>query len=147
MIDAEAFIKNKTSSNVKKVTTASEHIEFEVYFDKHYYIRKQHGAADGEREGIEIESVQSLVLEATKHLLYYSIRLKGFTFVNFEEASRLGRIVLTKSIDGEDDLNIVVEYHYLKMHKYEVTLVTALIKVNFLINDGDYQVKIGRAHV
>lgn len=36
VVDIEAFIENKCSANVKKIITASEHIDIDVYFDKHY---------------------------------------------------------------------------------------------------------------
>lgn len=140
--DQEAFIKNKSSDNVKKIMSISERFDIEVYFDKHYYIRHQHGDQEGKREGIEFESVKHLIVEAAKHLLFYSLRVKGFTFVNFEGISRPERIVLTQLFDGDSDLNIVAEYHYLSMHKFEVTLVTAMRKDDFYFNDGVFQVKI-----
>jgi hypothetical protein len=141
IVDVEAYIANKCSPNVKKIATASEHLDIEIYFDKHYFIRHQHGDDNGKREGIELETVQKLVIEAAKHLLFYSVTLKNFSFVNFGPNSN-HRVVLTRLFDGDEDLNIVVEYHYLSMHRYEVTLKTAMRKTDFLINDGTFQLKI-----
>lgn len=139
VVDVEAFVKNKSSENARKITTASEHIEIEVYFDKHYFDREQHGDEEGKRDGIDSDTVQALLIEAAKHLFYYSIRSKSFTFVNFEVVPRPDRIVLTKECDGEEPLNIVVEYHYLSLNKYEVTLITAMKTGGFRISDGQYQ--------
>lgn len=139
IVDVEAFVKNKSSQNAKKIITTSEHIEIEIYFDKHYLIRLQHGDQDGRRDGIASETVQALLVKAAKHLFYYSIRCKGFSFVNFEANIRPERIVLTEEIDNGLPLNIVVEYHYLGLNKYEVTLITALCTDQFRLSDGQYQ--------
>jgi hypothetical protein len=141
VIDVEAFIENKCSANVKKITTASEHIEIDVYFDKHYFIRHQHGDAEGKRDGIDMDTVQKLVIDAAKHLLFYSITLKKFSFVNYADGSNQ-RIVLTQIFDNDIDLNLIVEYHYLSTHKYEVTLKTAMRKQDFYFNDGTFQLKV-----
>lgn len=141
VVDVEAFIANKCSPNVKKITTVSEHLEIEIYFDKHYFVRHQHGDDNGKREGIELDTVQKLIIEAAKHLLFYSVTLKNFSFVNFVQNSNQ-RIVLTQLFDNVEDLNVVVEYHYLTTHKYEVTLKTAMRKEQFMINDGTFQLKI-----
>lgn len=142
VVDVEAFVKNKSSERAKKITTASEQIEIDIYFDKHYFDREQHGDNEGKRDGIENETVQSLLIEAAKHLFYYSIRNRIFSFVNFDLGTRPERIVLTKEIDGELPLNIVAEYHYLSLNKYEVTLKTAMKIDNFRLSDAQFQLII-----
>ena len=139
VVDVEAYVTNKSSLKARKITTASEHIEIEIYFDKHYFDRQQHGDDVGERVGIDSDTVQSLLIEAAKHLFYYSIRNKSFSFVNFEAVPRPERIVLTKEIDNEEPLNVVAEYHYLSLNKYEVTLKTAMKTNGFNLSDGQYQ--------
>jgi len=62
-----------------------------------------------------------------------------FSFVNFHVKQRPERIVVTKETDGQTSLNIVLEYHYLILNKYEVTLITALPSDDFLLSDGQYQ--------
>lgn len=142
IVDVEAFIKNKSSGNVKKIQSAKEEIEIDIYLDKHYYLRNQIGDENGKRDGIGYDFVESILLKATKHLIYYALKIKGFTFINFDGGFKQ-RIILTKHFDnGSDDLNVVVEYHYLSMHKYEVTVVTALRKNNFYFNDGSYQIEL-----
>lgn len=142
VVDVEAFIKNKSSENVKKIHSAKEEIEIDIYFDKHYYLRNQIGDENGKRDGIGYNFVQELLLKATKHLIYFALKIKGFSFINFDEGFKQ-RVTLTQHFDdGNEDLNVVVEYHYLSMHKYEVTVITALRKNNFYFNDGSYQVKL-----
>ena len=119
MIDIESFIKNKSSENVKKIQSVKEEIDIDIYFDKHYYFRNQIGDENGKRDGIGFDFVASTLLKATKHLIYYALKIKSFTFINFEVNFKQ-RVTLTKHFnDGSNDLNIIVEYHYLSMHKYE----------------------------
>ncbi len=142
IVDVEAFIKNKSSENVKKIHSAKEEIEIDIYFDKHYYLRNQIGDENGKRDGIGYDFVQELLLKATKHLIYYALKIKAFSFINFDEGFKQ-RVTLSQYFDdGNEDLNVVVEYHYLSMHKYEVTVITALRKNDFHFNDGSYQVKL-----
>lgn len=142
IIDVEAFVKNKSSENVRKVLSSKEEIEIDIYFDKHYYLRNQLGDENGKRDGIGYELVQSTLLKATKHLIYYALKIKGFSFINFENGFKQ-RITLTQHFhDESSDLNIVVEYHYLSMHRYEVTVITALRKNDFYFNDGSYQIEL-----
>ncbi|NQX37680.1 hypothetical protein SAMN05421820_103325 [Pedobacter steynii] len=142
IIDIESFIKNKSSENVKKVQSVKEEIEIDIYFDKHYYLRNQVGDQNGKRDGIGYDFVESTLMKATKHLIYYALKIKSFTFINFEEGFKQ-RMILTQHFnDDSDDLNIVVEYHYLSMHKYEVTVITALRKNDFYFNDGSYQIEL-----
>lgn len=140
VVDVEAFVKNKSSENAKKISTIAEHIEIDIYFDKHYFDRQQHGDQEGKRDGIEIDIVKLLLIEAGRHLFYYSIRNKAFSFVNFEVVLRPERIVLTKEVDGELPLNVVAEYHYIGLNKFEVTLKTAMKIGGFKLSDGQYQV-------
>lgn len=141
IFDIEAYVENKCSANVRKIITASEHIEVDIYFDKHYFIREQHGDADGKRNGIEAVTVQKLVVQATMHLLFYSITLKKFSFINYKPGSNQ-RIILTELFDNDTDLNLVVEYHHLTTHKYEATLKTAMRKADFYFSDGTFQLLI-----
>lgn len=140
--DPLEYIPNRSSSNARKVHSNAESVEFEIWFDQHYYLRNQLGDEDGKREGIEPESVQSLIVKAAKHLLYYSIKVRDFSFVNFSINGRSERVVLTLVDANNPNLNIIVEYHYLSINRYEVTLITALRKDAFHFSDGQYQVEI-----
>jgi len=142
VIDNMAFIKNKCSNNARKILTILESVEVDLYFDKHYFVRYQYGDDNGKRHGIEMESVQNLILEATKHLIFYSITLKAFSFLNFLPLGYPQRIVLTKLFKEEISLNVIVEYHCLSMQKFEVTLITAMRKYDFHFNDGTHQLEM-----
>lgn len=140
--DPMEFRKNRSSDNAKQIFTSAENIEFDVWFDKHYFHREMHGDNDGKRDGIDQEAVQGLIISAAKHLLYYSIKVRAFEFVSFEEGFRKTRTTITQIIDNELNLNIVVNYHYVALNKYEVTLVTAMRKNGFEPKDGEFQLEL-----
>lgn len=144
VIDELAYIKNKGSDFARKVFSNSEIIEFDIWFDKHYFIREQHGDDNGKREGIDKNAVQNLITLAAKHLLYYSIKIKGFGFVNFNFENRAERLALALLEEDKEPLNVIAEYHYLNLNKYEVTVKTAIRKQNFHFSDGQYQVEISQ---
>lgn len=54
---------------------------------------------------------------------------------------RKNRIVLTELDPQKNNLNLIVEYHFLDLHKYEVTVITAMRKNNFQISDNQYCVQ------
>lgn len=77
--DPFAFTPNKCSPNARMVYTRSESIEFDIWFDKHYYIREQHGDDVGKRVGIDAVAYRSLLsmLQST----YYTIRSELHYFI------------------------------------------------------------------
>jgi len=136
------FTKNKCSPNARMVFTNAESLVFDIWFDKHYYIRERHGDENGKRDGIDPDAVKNCVLKAAKHLIFYAIKLRNFSFVNFGVVNRPERVILTLEKENEINLNIVTEYHHLSLNRYEVTVKTALRKNDFYFGDGDYQVTI-----
>ncbi|TKC63521.1 hypothetical protein FBD94_03940 [Pedobacter hiemivivus] len=140
--DPLAFTSNKCSGNAKMVLTKIERVAFDIWFDKHYYIREQYGDFDGKRDGINKELVEQIVISSAKHLLFYALKVKPFSFANFEVNLRNPRITITKNIEGETKLNIVIECHYLSLNRFEVTVITALRKNDFRFNDGEYKIEI-----
>jgi hypothetical protein len=140
--DELAFSKNKCSDNARKIATQIEKIEIDIWLDKHYLGRLQHGDENGERVGIDIESIKNLVIVSIKHLFYYSVKLKNFIFVNHEDENRFGRIVLQKKDAEGQLLNVVVEYHYISLNQYEVTVKTAMREDNFRLSEGQYLIEI-----
>jgi hypothetical protein len=142
VVDELEYTKNKCSDNARMIVMASEKVEFNIWFDKHYHNREQHGDDDGKRAGIEPNVVEELIRNAAKHLIFYSIKVKGFSFVNFEESNRPERILITFKIENEINLNVIAEYHYLELNKYEVTVKTAMRKDAFHFSDGQYQVQM-----
>ena len=82
--DPMEFKKNKSSDKARSVTSINERITIDLWFDKHYIDRHQHGDDNGKRDGIDSESVKEIVLRSVKHLLVYSACLPNFTFLNHE---------------------------------------------------------------
>lgn len=84
VIDELEFTKNKCSENARKHSNLFESIEFEIWFDKHYHNREQHGDEDGKRHGIENELVINLINKSAMHLIFYSLKVRSFSFLNFD---------------------------------------------------------------
>lgn len=141
IVDEIAYLQNKSSKSAKKILEKSEHIEIEIWCDKHYYRRVQLGDENGKREGIEEHSIKDLVVKSIQHLFYYSFKVKNFAFINFGETSRNVRIVL-QELKEKSILNVVAEFHHLKKNKYQVTVITAMQKDDFAIGLGQYALEI-----
>lgn len=140
--DSLAFTTNNCSQNARMVCTNTESLRFDIWFDKHYYIREQHGDENGKRDGIDPATVRKLIDLSATHLIFYAVKLRKFSFANFDVAHRPERIILTMQCENIPDLNIVTEYHYIDSNRFEVTVKTALRKDDFYFSDGDFQVII-----
>ncbi len=141
VIDEFAYEANKSSNNARKVLDKSEHIEIEIWCDKHYYNRAQIGDEYGKRTGIEENLIKDLVVKSIPHLLYYSFKVSGFSFINFGHATRNIRVVI-QEIKKEGLLNVVLEFHHLIRNNYQVTVITAMQKDEFAISLGQYALEI-----
>lgn len=140
--DELAYTRNRCSSNAKRIDCVKSSFECEVWIDKHYQIRKQFGDESGARDGIDQETVKSLVLRSLKHLIAYSSILKTFTFINHElNGGRASRIVLQESSD-KGMLNVVIEAHFVDVDNCEITVITAMCMDNFKLSDGQFAVEI-----
>jgi hypothetical protein len=139
-----AFTKNRSSDYARRVFIHAEDLEFHIWFDKHYYFREEHGDENGKREGIGKEAIQELIIKSTKHLIYYSLKIKSFVFINFSSdlMGRSERIVLQNNFHDAPKLNVIAEYHYLDANRFEVTVKTAIRKDDFYFSDGQYLVEI-----
>lgn len=135
IVDELAYTANKSSKNARKVFDKTEHIEIEIWCDKHYYSRANIGDTRGKREGIEENVIKDLVVKSIPHLMYYLFKVVGFKFVNYDGGTRNIRLVL-QEIKKIGTLNVVVEFHHLEHNKYEVTVVTAMREDNFKISVG-----------
>ena len=142
VVDELEFRPNKGSKNARPVEGIARKIEFNLWFDKHYIIRHQHGDENGKREGIEKDDVRNLVLEAMGHLLVYSSLVAGFTFLNRNPPSyNAKRIVCQRELNG-CTLNVVIEVHYDGLHSFEVTVFTAMCSDEFVISQGQYVIEM-----
>jgi hypothetical protein len=137
MEDPLEFKENKCSSKAKKIFSTSLNISFDLWFDKHYHNRHQHGDDNGKRDGIAPETVEKLVRKAVKYLLMASSRIKGFAFINSIENQPPLRVVLKETI-FQQTLNVVVETHLIGITHFEITVKTAMLVDDFRITDGQY---------
>ncbi|MEP7092949.1 MAG: hypothetical protein ABI793_02745 [Flavobacterium sp.] len=139
IVDTEAYTQNSASKNARLIKTLSEKINTEFWIDKHYSNREQFGDENGAREGIEIEFVEELVTKSFKHLKYYSLKHKKFSFVNHPPPKFNNlRVTLKQVFKDELTLNIIAEYHFISLNNYEVTVVTAMRKDDFYFSEGQY---------
>lgn len=141
VIDETVYVANKSSKNAKKVLEKSEHIEIEIWCDKHYYNRAQLGDEHGKREGIEEDAIKDLMLRSIPHLMYYVLKVPNFNFINFQVATRYTRIVL-RDIKKDGILNVVVEFHHKEYNRYEATVITAMQKEDFQISVGQNLIEL-----
>jgi len=145
LVDPLQFTKNKASNHARIETTINEKISIDLWFDKHYVDRHQHGDDNGKRDGIDKENVKKLALESLKHLLFYSAYIKNFTFLNHNYSGNNSgnslRIVCQKEIDGEL-LNAVIEVHFKLLNEFEITVKTAMRNNDFKLSEGQYAIEI-----
>lgn len=134
---------NKCSRKARKVFCEETNILIELWFDKHYLDRDQFGDEFGKRLGIDKNTVERLVRQSLKHLVAYSLLIKGFTFINRNAHSheKSTRIVLQKKTDN-GLLNVVVEAHYLTIDKFEMTVKTAMCIEDFRTHDSQYIIEL-----
>ena len=138
----EIFQKNAASENAKHHCTYEELLSFEFWIDKHYVNRNNFGDENGERDGIHITVVEHLIKKSFKHLFYYSLKHKNFSFINHPpKKTHNTRVVITDIEQKLDNLNIVIEYHFLDFHKYEVTVITAMRENKFRLSNGQYNIQ------
>lgn len=127
IIDEQAFIQNKSSQNAKKVDEVIENFNLNIWFDKHYCDREQHGDENGKRSGINKNLIQSILKISIKHLIYFSLKLKNFQFINYDEKIHQTRIAIQERNEDGNMVNLIVEFHHINSNKYEVTVMTAMM--------------------
>lgn len=144
IVDELEFISNKSSHNARRMCEKIESSIFaDFWIDKHYHIRYHQGDEAGKREGIEPEKVESIVKESLKHLIVYAGSVKNFTFLNHN--SKMGerslRVVCQKVFNG-NKTNVTIEAHIISLNEFEITIVTALQKNDYLPSDGQYTIEL-----
>ena len=142
IIDKDVFTENCATKNAKLHIDFTDTLKTEIWLDKHYWDRLQFGDDDGERIGIDIEFVELLIIKSFKHLVYYSLKHKEFLFINHPPPkTRNIRVVLRHKFPDKTTLNVAVEYHFLRLNSYEVTVKTAMSKEDFNLGDGQYAIE------
>lgn len=144
VLDTSAFTENMSSSNAKKLNTSNNSFVIDLWGDKHYFSRAQHGDDHGDRDGIESSVASELIITSIHHLFFYSSCLEKFCFINHDclkDEPKNRRIVCKQNIDGID-LNVVIEVHHFGHCRYEITIITAMKVNNFRIADGQYVIEM-----
>ena len=138
IFDKDAFVENCSTKKAKYHIEFIENSKTEIWIDKHYWDR----ILLEDRDGIEIKFVEPLVIKSFKHLLYYCLKHKDFSFINHPPPkSRNIRVVLRQLFNNKEPLNVAVEYHFLKLNSYEVTIKTAMSVEQFDLGDGQYLIE------
>lgn len=147
--DAMEFKANCASENAQCLHTYDE-LKVELWCDKHYHHRRTFGDSSGEREGIEIDGVQELIIKSFKYLLDIYLRGVPFKFINYfdplKPEKKKERVVL-KEVLEDGVLNIVAEIHYLDTSQFEMTIITAMKTDDFNVADGQYSLRISNKRV
>lgn len=142
-VDMEKYSSNKCSKNAKRLFNNTHGFKSDVWTDQHYMIRLHVGDENGVREGIEIEDVKNLINDTFSHVINYA--LKYGSLINFPPfiATKSVRIVLQNRMDVIDEiLNVAIEYHFVDVNTYEITIWTAMKTRDFSIRDGQYVIQL-----
>jgi len=140
--DELAFTSNKCSKNARKIKSLKSGFGFEMWHEKHYAIRMQFGDNDGIRKGIDAHNIESLIIRSLRHIMAYSAILKTFAPINCEsKMDRAERIVLQEESD-DGMLNVVVEIHLISPEMFEITVITAICKEDYVLSDGQFGIEM-----
>lgn len=135
--DDMSFEKNVGTEKAKHVVTIDHSLSFEIWFHKHYWDRAHEGDDNGKREGIEPDTIRDLISRALSHLVYYSCRVKTFSFLNINTLSQV--LVVVRDCYSQDKiLNVPINVFFIAPNKYEITVMTAMREDGFYIRAGQY---------
>lgn len=134
--DNMAFMACLGSKNAREIRTVPQNISLELWFDKHYYDRNQHGSDDGTKRNIPPEAVEALVVRSLNHLLFYSSVVRNFIFLNHEDSPSIIRTII-KDSSGVSPLSVTIQAHFKNFNKYQFTVITA-IDDNLRLSAGQY---------
>lgn len=142
MVDPLAYVPNRSSEQAKKIQLHEEKIFVQLWYDKHYCTRFQHGDESGKRVGIDPVMIKETVIQSISWLITCSGMYKFFRFLNHvKEGDHFHRIVLQKETN-DGLLNIVTEFHWIPALHYEVTVKTAMVTETFRLSDGRFALRV-----
>ncbi len=142
IVDTLEFTSNLCSAKARSIAVFPHKIEIELWFDKHYHDRDQHGDENGKREDIDPKSVEDLVRASITHLMFYSSLIKGFNFLNPTPSVGAPNRVILKRESADSMLNVVIQAHYAEINKFQITVKTAMCVDDFRVGNGQYTVEI-----
>lgn len=141
--DGEGFIANSCSSHAKLIEELDVSLVVELWLDIHCQGRQQIGDENGKRDGIEPAVLQDLVQRSLKHILHFQLE-KNIRLMRFVNDINVGipRFIIRERQPDGIMLNLVVEYHFDSLGRFEVTMVTAMKVNGFRIIDSQYIVEL-----
>ena len=147
-VQVKNFELNCASKNAKFIYVFKD-FEIEIWIDKHYENRVFKGDESGERLGIEEETVKNIIIDSVKYIFHFYILHRISNFINFfnKEKPTKYRVVLKDYRNTQIPVNIVIEIHFLDYSKYEITTITAMKCVDFLLSDGQYVISVTNNYV
>ena len=145
LVDPMEYKKNKSTDKARQVVKIQEHLYYDLWFDQHYIGRSQLGDESGKRDGISPETIEDLIRKSLHHMVYYSARIKGFSFLNHDDTSSV-RIVLQDSYSDINILNVAIEVHFLDGRTFEITVKTAMCVDDYRIQVGQFVIEFIDEH-
>lgn len=139
--DRLAFNGNSSSHKARHDSVFDETISVEIWFDKHYLDRHQHGDDNGAREGIAPDYIRQLIRGSVRPLLMFAAQIKGFCFVNGPPFRETIRAIIRKNFNGSK-LNVVLQCCFKNSGCLEITVITAMVVENFKLATGQYVVDL-----
>ncbi|MBP6432002.1 MAG: hypothetical protein KA319_09555 [Ferruginibacter sp.] len=133
------FKENKCSVKARKVFVEHHNISLDIWYDKHYLDRYQHGDENGKRDGIDPSIIGKLIRKSIHYLIVFSAAIKNFNFLNPTKTQNPIRIVLRDS-NVPEILNVAIEAHIISPTNYEITVKTAMLIENFKMATGQYMI-------
>jgi hypothetical protein len=135
------YSKNKCSHNATKVADLKHEYLSDLWADQHYHIRLTEGDENGLRDGIEFEHVKRLIEGTFHHFISYAIRYGDM--INFSQNGNNNKRVVLKNIDDEEEhLSVAIEYHFINVNSFEITIFTAMKVKDFFIREGQYVIEM-----
>lgn len=144
--DRLAYYGNSSSHKARYDVAFDETMSVEMWFDKHYLDRHQHGDENGARDGIDPDYIRQLVREAIKPLFIFASQTKGFCFVNGPPFRETIRAIIRKSFNGSK-LNVVLQCCFKNPGCLEVTVITAMVVDDFKLATGQYVVDLEESDI
>jgi hypothetical protein len=135
--DEMEFKENKCSLKARKVFVATHNLSLDIWYDKHYLDRYQHGDENGKRDGIDPSIIEKLIRKSIRYLIVFGAAIKNFNFLNSSKTQNPIRIVLRDS-NVPEILNVVIEAHLISPTNYEITVKTAMLTEEFRLASGQY---------
>ncbi len=147
IVDPQAFVQNKVTQRARKVKSVNEPMLYEIWHDKHYCDRYQHGDENGRRDGIDPDTVHGLLQDAIPYLMLFSASHAGFRFLNHDgNLDETVKTVLQKPTPA-GMLNVVIWSHMIDPTFFEITIKTAMVVEDFRMDFGQYAVEINDKEV